>query len=253
MSGSTGHNVPNCPDTKYGRPETENTTENIRRETRHCPHLSAYRGQYSICPDRQVTLSTASGYRERKQRMSEYREKTARMFSDTKPALPAYIRIHSIVRICPNTEHCPSLIKTESKLVEAAVLTAINTKTSVCWAVPPCSLVITYRRFGYNFTLQLHNRMKNHPDRVCSTHYFRTLSTVVPPKRRKAYLCTRLRGGTPHKIEVFSTEILSCRREHILLHRTTAFITWCATSSVFRLRAHVLRAFSSLAQTTEMF
>jgi hypothetical protein len=185
--------------------------------------------------------------------MSEYRERTVRKLSDTKHTLSAYVRIHSIVRICPNTEHCPSVIKTGSKRVEAAVLTAINTKTSVCWAVPPCSLVITYRRFGYNFNVQLHNRTKNHPDRVCTTHYSRNLNTMVPPKRGKAYLCTRLHGGTPHKTEVFSTEILSCRTEHILLHSTTAFINWCATSSVFSLRAHVHRAFSSLAQTTEMF
>ena len=117
----------------------------------------------------------------------------------------SYVRINSIVRICPNTEHFPPLIKTGSKRVEAAVLTATNTKTSVCWAVPSCSLVITYRRFGYNFSLQLHNRMKNHPDRVCTTHYFRALNSMVPPKRRTAYLCTRLHGDTPHKIEVFST------------------------------------------------
>jgi hypothetical protein len=128
--------------------------------------------------------------------------------------------------------------------VEAAVLTAINTKTYVCWAVPPCSLAITYRRFGYNFSLKLHSQMKNHPDRSCATHYFRTLDSVAPPKRRTVYLCTRLHDDTPHKIEVFSTEILSCRGEHILVHSATAFITWCATSSVFRPRAHVHRAFS---------
>jgi hypothetical protein len=131
--------------------------------------------------------------------MYEHREENVCKVLDTKHTLSAYVRIHSIVRICPNTEYCPSLIKTGSKGVEAAVLTAINTKTSVCWVVPLCSLVITYRRFGYNFSLQLHKQMKNHPDRSCTTHYFRTLNSVAPPKRRTVYLCTRLYGDTPHK------------------------------------------------------
>jgi hypothetical protein len=206
-----------------------------------------------ICPDTEDKISYIRIHREKKS-MSEYREKkTVRKFSDTKHTLSAYVRIHSIVPICPNSELCPSVIKTGSKRVEAAVLAAINTKKSVCWTVPPCSLFITCRRFGYNFSLQFHNRMKNHPDRACTTHYFRTLNTMIPPKRRKAYLCTRLHGGTPHKIEVISTVILSCRWEHILLHSATAFITWCATSSVFRLREHVHRAFGSLAHTTEIF
>ena len=81
--------------------------------------------------------------------MSEYREKkTVLSFSDTKHKLSAYVRIHSSIRICPNTEHYPSVMKTGSKQMEAAVLTAINTKTFVCWAVPPSSMVITYLRFG---------------------------------------------------------------------------------------------------------
>lgn len=145
-------------------PKTENTSANIRIERRPCPHLSGYRIQNCICPDIQSTLSTASGYRERKQRIYEYREKTVLKFSGAKHTLSTYVRIHSIVRICPNTEHYPSGMKTGSKRLEAAVLTAINTKTSACWVVPPCGLVITYRHFGYKFSPQLHNRMKNHLD-----------------------------------------------------------------------------------------
>ena len=109
MPGGTGHTVRNCPDTKYGCLETENTPANIRRGRRYCPHLSGYRGQNFTYPDTQGTLSTPSGYRQGKQRMSEYREKKLsanfRILSRHYPhmsgytALSAYVRIPSTVRL----------------------------------------------------------------------------------------------------------------------------------------------------------